>query len=490
MNKLSQKELLQEFKPIFYPESIAIVGASQDMQKVGYGWVKGIVDAGFGGGIYPVNPRGGELMGLKIYPSLAAIPGTVDYVVVLIPRNAAPDLLDDCAVKKVKAVHFFTAGFREIGDATGYRLEEELKEKARQGGFRIIGPNCIGAYCPKSKIPYGPLAARPLSALGESGPVGFITQSGGIGGKLIEIGIARGIKYSKGISFGNGIDLDEVDFLKYMAADPEISVIGAYLEGTRDGHRLFSTIKEVAKVKPVIVWKAGRTEVGAAAAKSHTGSLASSALIWSAALKQAGAVEAYGLDELADTLLIFQQLQRWQGKGIAIAGGLADGGGGISVSGGDICSELGLSIPPLSESTRQQLGSLLGQVGSILHNPVDVSQGGGRPFILEQVFKLIITDPSIDLLIVQEDTGILMMQMLWEEVEAINNIFIDIMATQDKPVVIVLPSGAAEMERLQIEHKLTQASIPVFPTMERAAKAIMNLRQYSKQDLTEKRNPL
>jgi len=480
MNKLSQKELLQQFKPIFYPESIAVVGVSQDMQKVGYGWVKGLVDAGFSGSIYPVNPRGGELLGLKIYPSLAAIPETVDYVVVLIPRNAVPDLLNDCAAKKVKAVHFFTAGFGEIGDATGHRLEEELKEKARQGGFRIIGPNCIGAYCPKSKIPYGPLAARPLSALGESGSVGFITQSGGIGGKLIEIGIARGIKYSKGISFGNGIDLDTVDFLKYMAADPEISVIGAYLEGTKDGHRLFSTMREVAKVKPLIVWKAGRTEVGAAAAKSHTGSLASSALIWSAALKQASVVEAYSLEELADTLLIFQQLQRWQGKGVAIVGGLADGGGGISVSGGDTCSELGLSIPPLSESTRQQLSSLLGQVGSILHNPVDVSQGGGRPLILEQAFKLILADPVTHLLIVQEDTGILMMQMPWEDIEAINNSFIDLMATQDKPIVIVLPSGAAEMERLQIEHKLTQASIPVFPTMERAAKAIMNLRQYSR----------
>lgn len=477
MTELSQKELLQEFEPIFYPKSIAVVGVSQTMLKPGSFWFKTIVDAGFNGAIYPINPRGGEVLGLKVYPSLREIPGPVDYVIVSIPRQAVPGLLDDCAAKKVKAVHFFTAGFSEMGDATGHKLEEQMVRKAREGGFRIIGPNCIGTYCPESKVPYGP-----GGKIGKIGSVGFISQSGGVGEKLIELGVARGIDYNKGISFGNGIDLDSPDFMEYMAIDPKISVIGAYLEGTRNGHRLFDTMKAVVKVKPLIVWKAGRTDVGAVAAMSHTGSLASSAAIWSATLRQCGVIEVSSVDELADTLLIFQQLGRYDGSGssVAVIGGLADGGGGISVSAGDACAESGLNIPPLHAKTRQKLSGLLGQVGSILRNPVDVSQSGSNPSTIKEVLELILADSTIDLVIIQEDIGVFLKYLPWELAQAVNAVFIDLRAKQHKPIVVVLPPGATEAERLEIERALTQASIPVFSTMERAAKAIMNLSQYSR----------
>ena len=476
MAELSRRELLQEFEPIFYPKSIAFVGVSQSMFKVGSFWLKAIIDAGFEGNVYPVNPRGGEFLGLKVYPSIREIPGIVDYVIVSIPREAVPNLLNDCA-NKVRAVHFFTAGFSEAGDTAGHKLEEELVRKAREGGFRIIGPNCIGTYCPESKVPYGP-----RGKIGKVGSLGFISQSGGIGEKLVELGVARGIDYSKGISFGNGIDLDSADFMEYMAVDQKISAIGSYLEGTRNGQRLFTAMREVAKVKPLIVWKAGRTEVGAAAAMSHTGSLASSAAIWSAALKQCGAIEVHGVEELADTLLIFQQLGRWEGgdNGIAVVGGLADGGGGISVSASDACAELGLHIPPLATETRQKLTSLLGQVGSILRNPVDVSQSGSNPSIIRDVLGIILDDPSIELIIIQEDAGILLKYLPWEVAQAINAVFVDFRTKQDKPVIVVSPPGATEPQRLELEQALAQASIPVFPTMERAAKAIMNLSKYSR----------
>ena len=468
------KGLLSELKPVFYPKSIAIIGASQDVQKYSYLWISSLMNADFTGDIYPVNPRGGELLGLKIYPSLMAIPKMVDYVIVITPRKAASNLLSDCAAKKVKAIHFFTAGFNEADDTTGYELEEELARKARQHGFRIIGPNCIGTYCPEHKLPLGP-----PGVIGKSGSVGFISQSGGISHKFLDMGIARGINYSKGVSFGNGTDLDSIDFLKYLAIDPKTSVIGAYLEGTRDGRRLFNTMKEITKVKPLIVWKGGRTDVGAATAKSHTGSLASSAAIWSAAFKQANITEVYSMEEMADTLLIFQQLQKWHGKGIAIVGGLANGGGGISVSASDVCAELGLSIPLLSPSTRQQLTNLLGHVGSILRNPVDISQYGGKPSILKKALKLILADQAIDLILIQEDVGVLLEYLPWEQIEAINDIIMDFSAKQGKPIVIVLPPGSTETKRLQAEHKLLQGAIPVFPSMERAAKAIMNISRYS-----------
>ncbi|MEA1872590.1 MAG: CoA-binding protein [Chloroflexota bacterium] len=468
------EEKLKEFEPIFYPKSVAVIGASATSIKAGSVWVLSLKSAGFPGPIYPIGSKGGRIADLEIFPNLRLVPGEVDYVIVAIPRQSVLELLDDCVAKNVKAVQFFTAGFSEMDAQQGYKLEKQMLEKARQGNVRIIGPNCIGVYCPEHKIPFL------MGTLGESGSVGFVSQSGGIATKLVTIGIARHINYSKGVSFGNGIDLDASDFLQYLAADPKTKVIGAYLEGTRDGARLFNTMKEVAKVKPLVVWKGGRTEAGAQAATSHTGSLASSAAIWSAMLKQAGAIEVHSLEELTDTLLIFQQLRHWQGTSAAIIGGLADGGGGNSVAAGDACMENGLKVPSLSLETKQELSELLGEVGSILRNPVDVSQAQFRGLAtLSQAIDLVARDTVIDIVLIQEDMDILLPIYSQKGLDEINDFFIELGSRQNKPIIVVLPPGSAEPERLQIEQKLLAASIPVFCSMERAAKAIYKLNQYS-----------
>jgi acyl-CoA synthetase (NDP forming) len=468
------EEKLKEFEPIFYPESIAVVGVSATSIKAGSLWVGDLRSAGFPGLIYPVGSSGGRIADLEILPNLRLIPGEIDYVIVAVPRQSALELLDDCAAKNVKAVHFFTAGFSEMDTQQGRKLEEQMLKKARQGNVRIIGPNCIGVYCPEHKIPFL------MGILGESGSVGFVSQSGGIATKLVTIGIARHINYSKGVSFGNGIDLDASDFLQYLAADPKTKIIGAYLEGTRDGVRLFNTMKEVAKIKPLIVWKGGRTEAGAQAAMSHTGSLASSAAIWSAMLKQVGAIEVHDLEELTDTLLIFQQLGHVQGTRAAIIGGLADGGGGNSVAAGDACVENGLEVPPLSYETKQELSKLLGEVGGILCNPVDVSQAQFRGLAaLFQAIDLVVADPIGDIVLIQEDIEILLPIYSQKGLEEINEFFIELRRRQNKPIIVVLPPGSAEAERLEIEQKLLAASVPVFCSMERAAKAIYRLNQYS-----------
>ena len=467
------EEKLKEFEPIFYPESIAVVGVSATSIKAGSLWVMDLRSAGFPGAIYPVGSSGGRIGDLEIFPNLRLVPGEVDYVIVAIPRQSVLELLDDCTAKNVKAVHFFTAGFSETDTQQGRKLEEQMLEKTRQGNMRIIGPNCIGVYCPEHRIPFL------MGILGEDGSVGFVSQSGGIATKLATIGIARHINYSKGVSFGNGIDLDASDFLQYLAADPKTKVIGAYLEGTRDGARLFSTMKAVAKIKPLIVWKGGRTEAGAKAAMSHTGSLASSATIWSAMLKQVGAIEAHSLEELTDTLLIFQRLGHGRGTRAAIIGGLADGGGGNSVAAGDACLENGLKVPPLSFETKQKLSELLGEVGSILCNPVDVSQAQFRGLAtLLQAIDLVVRDTISDIVLIQEDIEILLPIYSQKGLEEINEFFIDLARRQSKPIVIVLPPGSVEAERLRIEQKLLAASIPVFSSMERAAKAIYRLNQY------------
>jgi len=468
------EEKIKEFEPIFYPKSVAVVGASTTAIKAGSVWVWSLKSAGFPGSIYPVGSKSGRIADLEIFPNLRLIPGEIDYVIVAIPRQSVLDLLDDCVAKNAKAVQFFTAGFSEMDAKQGHKLEEQMLKKARQGNVRIIGPNCIGVYCPEHKIPFL------MGTLGDSGSVGFVSQSGGIATKLVTIGIARHINYSKGVSFGNGIDLDASDFLQYLAADPKTKTIGAYLEGTRDGARLFNTMKDVAKIKPLVVWKGGRTEAGAQAAMSHTGSLASSAAIWSAMLRQAGAIEVHSLDELTDSLLAFQQLRYRQGTRAAIIGGLADGGGGNSVAAGDACMENGLEVPPLSLKTKQKLSELLGEVGSILHNPVDVSQAQFRGLAtLFQSIDLVARDTAIDIILIQEDIDILLPIYSRKGLEEINNFLIELGSKQNKPIIVVLPHGSAESERLQMEQKLLADSIPVFSSMERAAKAIYNISQYS-----------
>ncbi|MFU8796650.1 MAG: CoA-binding protein [Dehalococcoidia bacterium] len=464
---------LKQFEPIFYPKSIAVVGASADSMKAGSYWVHTLVSAGFRGPIYPVGSRGGRIAGFDIYRNIREIPGEVDYVIVAIPRRSVLDLLDDCAAKKIKAIQFFTAGFSELDTESGRTLEQRMVDKARRGGFRIIGPNCIGVYCPEHRISFL------MGAVGEPGRVGFVSQSGGIAGKLATTGMARGIGYSKGVSFGNGIDLDASDFLEYLAADPQTSVIGAYLEGTRDGRRLFNTMREVSRVKPLVVWKGGRTEAGARAARSHTGSLASSPSVWSAVLRQVGAVEVHSLDELTDTLLLFQHAEHWQGARVGVIGGLADGGGGISVSAGDVCTEIGLQVPPLCDQTDRALRELLGEVGSILGNPVDVSQAQFRGFpVLFQAIDMVARDANIDVILIQQDADILLPIYSRAGLETINDFFIELGSRQSKPLVMVLPPGPVEQERLQLEQRLLAASIPVFCSVERAARAIFNVDTY------------
>jgi acyl-CoA synthetase (NDP forming) len=468
------EEKLKEFESIFYPKSIAVVGASANSIKAGSLWVEDLRSAGFPGRIYPIGSSGGRIGDLQILTSLLLIPEEVDYVIVAVPRQSALGLLDDCAAKNVKAVHFFTAGFSEMDAQQGRSLEEQMLEKARQGKMRIVGPNCIGVYCPEHRIPLL------MGILGENGSVGFVSQSGGIATKLVTIGIARHINYSKGVSFGNGIDLDASDFLQYLAADPKTRVIGAYLEGTRDGTRLFDTMKEVTRTKPLVVWKGGRTEAGAQAAMSHTGSLTSSAAIWSGMLKQVGAIEVHSLEELTDTLLVFEQLGHGRGTRAAIIGGLADGGGGNSVAAGDACMENGLQVPPLSSETKHELSELLGEVGGILCNPIDVSQAQFRGLAtLFQAIDLIVRDNISDVVLIQEDTEILLPIYSQKGLEEINEFLVELAGRQNKPMIVVLPPGSVEAERLRIEQKLLEASIPVFCSMERAARAVHRLNQYS-----------
>lgn len=466
------QEILRQFEPVFFPRSIAVVGASPNPLKFGNRYLEALISTGFKGRLYPVHPSDGEISGLKAYPSVRDIPAPVDYVIVSIPAQHVLGVLDDCATNGVKVVQFFTAGFSETGEEEGRRLEMEMVRKARDSGFRIIGPNCIGVYSPRNLMPYGPM---PL--LGTVGTVGFISQSGGHAGRIIDIGMRRGIYFSKAVSFGNGFDLDSVDYLDYLAVDPDTKIIGAYLEGMRQGRRFFQLGREVSKTKPMIIWKGGKTEAGAEAAASHTASLAIPDAIWSAVLKQAGIVRVDSLEELADTLLTFQHFPPFLGQNVAIVAGLAGGGGGESVSATDACASVGLNVPPFTDETRSKLKAILPPAGSILRNPLDMGGVGGVLEILEKTMEIVVADPGIDLVIVNENMDELVAWVSKETLNAMNDIFIRFRGI--KPLVIVAPpSGLPSADRVALEKKLSDAQVTVYPSLDRAAKAIANMNWY------------
>ena len=417
-----EQDRLRELDRIFYCRSLAVVGASQQEGKAGNMFIHALKQGGFQGHLYPINlHESGEVLGLKLYPRLQDIPGEVDMVVVTVPRSAVPSVLEDCAAKGVKAAQFFTAGFRELDSQEGRRLEAEMLDAARRGGFRIIGPNCVGTCVPAIGKPL--LGPFPHGTMPPQGNVSFLSQSGGIAGKMVEVAAARGIGCSKVVSFGNGLDLDAVELLDYFGSDPETGVVGAYLEGTERGGELTRVAREAARRKPLVILKGGSTPAGAEAAASHTGSLAASDTVWSAALRQAGAVRVSSMEEMADALLAFQYLGPIPGSRVALITGLAAGGGGDSVSGADICLHHGLQVPPFAPHTLDRLETLLGKMGSILRNPLDPAQRQTDSQVMAAVMAAVADDPNTDIMVVEEHMGLMVQFHPPERIQSIHGIF-------------------------------------------------------------------
>lgn len=460
---------MERLAPLFYPRSVAIVGASRDQRKAGYNFVRSLVEARFKGEIYPVNPSGGEIAGCRVYPSLLDIPGPVDFVTIAIPAAAVPPVLDQCAAKGVKVVHLFTGGYSELGPE-GRRMEEELVEKARKGGFRILGPNCMGVYSPEVGKVWSAFQAN----CGK-GKIGIITQGGSIGNWLQLMAESRGLALGKIVHYGNGCDIECNELLEYFAADPDTEVIACYIEGVKDGRGFYERLCQATTHKPVIVWKAGLREAGARAAASHTGSLAGSAAVWTAALKQANAIQVESIEETVDVLLALQCLAPFKGRGAALVCGICDGGGGESVFSADGCIKGGLDVPPFANSTVERLKNILGEVGSILVNPLDVSQRFGRMEALKEALETAAADPAIDIIIVGLHPEMLAIFLSKEALEELAEICIGL--RKKKAVAAAMPPTVlAPIHELEL--KLNRNGVPVFPSAERAARALSKISRY------------
>ncbi|HVP16806.1 MAG TPA: CoA-binding protein [candidate division Zixibacteria bacterium] len=463
-----------ELDGIFNPTSIAVVGASSDPDKAGHQFFRGLIDLKFNGDIYPINLEGIDVLGFKGYRNLMDIPGPVDYVTVAIPAHEVPKTIEDCSTKGVKVAHIFSSGFSETGKEDRIKLETQIVDIAKRGNVHIIGPNCMGIYHPKIGLSnFGIFTSK------ENGPVCFISQSGGNNGDFARMGLVRGLRFSKLVSYGNGCDLDSTDFIGYFTWDPETKVICAYIEGVKDGRRFIKSLKEATTVKPVIILKGGLTEAGTRAVSSHTGALAGSDAIWKSLFRQTKAVQVESLGEMIDVALAFSHMPCPKGRRAGIVGI----GGGASVAAADSCERAGLVVPPFMEDTMTQLEKITPIAGTGVKNPVD-SPVGSRVSIpdYEKTLKLVASDPQIDFLIVHVTIDWYMRtpedrKNLRDSTEAL----LRNKENFGKPAAAVLrssyslPTWKAFLEE---QKQYLDGRIPVYLTLEDAANAISRLIQY------------
>jgi len=456
---------------VFHPASIAIVGVADESAATNSGrnFLNVLLEAGYSGQIYPVNRNGGRVRGLKIFRSLEEVPGAVDFVISAIPAPTAPQLMTECVAKRVKLVHFFTAGFSELGDDSSRRLEAEVVEIARRGGVRMTGPNGMGIYCPESGLSF--MSGFPK----EKGPLAVLSQSGAFSAYTIREAVTRGLFISKAISYGNAADLNEADFLDYFADDPATGIVAAYIEGARAPGRLPATLKRAASVKPVVLLKGGTSLAGARSAASHTGSLAGSGAVWGAMIRQAGAIQVEDPEQLVDVALLSHCLSR-SGRNVVFIGF----GGGVGVNGADLCSGLGLTLPEVPTEIKKKLRTIWPlEAGSSLRNPVDVF-GGANKKVIADTLNIVAAWPEADFLVVHIPLYIApasSAQLAGVYVQAL----VDLADQLRDRTVVVLGSVFSEASNrivLDAQTSLVSAGLAVFSSAPRAIKALAKVVAY------------
>ena len=451
---------------LFYPKSVAVIGASHVPGKVGNAIMRSIT-LRFNGKVYAVNVKGGEIevngKKFKVYRSIKDIPDEIDVAVIAVPAKFVPDVIDECGEKGVKGAIVISAGFKEAGRAD---LEEELVRRAKKWGIRLVGPNCLGVTNLENGFDcnFNPpeRQARP-----PFGKVAFMSQSGAFGAAILDWAAREKIGMSKFISLGNMADLDESDFMAYLGEDPKTGVITGYLEGVKNGRKFLETARSVTLKKPVVILKSGRTEAGAKAAASHTGSLAGSYAIYRAAFEQSGVLEAKTMRQLFNYAKALALQQPAGGNRVAIV----TNGGGAGVMMSDGLLERGLKLAELSEETLEKFkrdieaGKLPAHMA--YKNPIDVI-GDAPSSRYEIAMRYALEDENVDVLVV-----IALFQS-----PALDEGIIDAMEKMEaygKPIVFIAPGG-------DYPHKMARniemKGIPVYETTEDAVDAVYALVKY------------
>lgn len=438
--------------PFFAPHGVALVGASTNPMKLGFGLARNLLQSHYRGAIHFVNTAGGVLLGRPLYTSLAEIPDPVDLAVLLVPAAAAPQALRECAQRGIRAVIIASGGFREVG-AEGAALEAECLVIAREHGLRLIGPNCIGlldTHLPLDTTFLPPPGPTP-------GDVAFISHSGAICAAVIDWARGQGFGLSRLVSLGNQVDVGETDVLAPVAADPDTRVITLYMEGVQDGRRFIKTARAITREKPIVALKVGRSLGARQAVASHTGALAGEDSAFTAAFRQAGIIRADTSEELFDWARALAWCPLPHGRRVAVL----TNAGGPGVTAIDALDVNKLVVAHLAETTCQQLQEVLPPAANV-HNPVDML-AGASPEQYAACLRILLADGGVDSVLV------ILPPPPMHTAGAVARTLIPLIYSSEKPVVIALMGERLIQEA--VEH-FRAARVPEYRFPERAAAAL------------------
>ncbi len=444
---------------LFKPNSIAVVGASREPGKVGHEILKNILNSGYRGRVYAVNPKADEILGIKCYPTLTEVPDSVDLAVVSVPASIVPKIAEDAGLRNVKVLTIISAGFRETG-SEGAKKENEVMNICRKYGIRVLGPNCLGVI-----DMYTPLDASFAPATPERGNITFISQSGALGTAVLDWASEEQIGFSKFISLGNRVDIDETDLILAAADDENTKVILLYVEGLANGRKFIDALQKVNLKKPVTVLKSGITEAGLRAVSSHTGTMAGSDVAFTAASEKAGVIRVNNTEELFDLAEAFSSQPAILGPNIAIL----TNAGGPGILATDACGKFGLKTAPISADIVKKLrGKLPAAAG--FFNPIDVlgdATAERYGFALETVLE----SPDVNGALV-----ILTPQAMTEPDKIAKTIIEVKKKSAAKPILVSFMGGKTVKAAVA---ELQKAKIPNYEFPERAIESLSALFRYS-----------
>lgn len=436
---------LEQMRRVFHPRAVAVVGASATPGKLGYAIVSNLKNGGFRGKVYPVNPGAQGILGYRCFPSLDDVPSDTDVAIVSIPAKGVASLVPSAGRKGIAALVVISSGFAETGEG---EMQQALVHQARQHGVRIIGPNIYGYY-------YTPvsLCATFCTPYTERGGVALVSQSGGVGMAILGYSRSRRMGVSAIVGLGNKSDVNETDLIGFFGEDPNTEVIAIHMEDLKDGRSFFETAQKVARRKPIVVLKAGRTNAGARAAASHTAALAGEDRVYDAAFAQSGVVRARTLEELLDWSRALQLLPDPAGDNVVVI----TGAGGLGVLLADACVDRGLSLMTIPEDLDREFRACIPPFGAA-GNPIDIT-GGEPPETYRKAIGIGLMDPRVHALVIGYWHTILTPPMVFAELLS------DAMAEARakgirKPVVAAL-AGDTEVERAAAY--LEERGTPAYP---------------------------
>jgi acetyltransferase len=442
----------------FKPRSVAVIGASREEGKVGHRILRNLVDSGFKGRLYPVNPNAEEILGYKCYGSVRDVDDDVDLAVIAVPAKLVPRIAEDCGRKGVKGLIVISAGFSETG-REGMLLEKELVAKCREYGMRMQGPNCLGFISSRNG-----LNASFAPIMPTLGSVSIVSQSGALGSAILKWSRLSGMGLANFISVGNEADLTTADFLEALVDEENTRVVGVYIEGVKNGERFIKVARSLSRRKPVVALKAGTTEVGVRAVSSHTGSLAGSDTAFSAAFRKAGVLRVGTMKEFFDLLSAFEDLPLPRGSGVMVV----TNGGGPGILAVDACEKMGLDLPLLEQDLRERLSSVLPPHASV-NNPLDVL-GDADEKRYRAALEAALSSRAVHGVIV-----ILTPQAMTPS-EEVARVVVEARSKFEKPVAAVFMGFDNESPTIRI---LREGKIPNYDFPEPAAFAIRRMYDYS-----------